>query len=257
VAGYDVTRDPIAVRRAIGVGFQDSVLDNEFSGLENLRLHARLWRMPRREAEVRIKSLLDAIGLSGRAKDGVRTYSGGMRRRLEIARALLANPLIILVDEPTVGLDPTVRHDIWMLIKQMRREQGVTVLLSTHYLEEAERVCDRVAILHEGRVVALETPRRLVADLGQHILEVAVEDGNDVVVKALADAGLCPSAPLVVADMVSLALNGDASDVDRILSLVRAARPAAAAMTLRRTTLNDVFLHLTARDGVPDHEGVA
>jgi ABC-2 type transport system ATP-binding protein len=257
VAGSDVTRDPLAVRRAIGVAFQDSVLDNEFSGLENLRLHARLWGVPRRDADARIESLLDAMALTSRAKDGVRTYSGGMRRRLEIARALLSHPRIVLLDEPTVGLDPGVRHEIWNLIMQMRRQEGVTILLSTHYLEEAENVCDRVAIVHQGRLVALDTPRRLVDELGERVLEVAVEDNPDTVVKALADAGLGTSAPLVVASTVSLTLDGDAPDVDRILSRVRATGHAAAAMTVRRTTLNDAFLHLTARNDADELDGVA
>jgi ABC-2 type transport system ATP-binding protein len=249
VAGHDVTLDPLGVRRAIGVAFQDSVLDNEFSGLENLRLHARLWGVSRREADARIESLLDVMELTSRAKDGVRTYSGGMRRRLEIARALLTHPRIVLLDEPTVGLDPAVRREIWNLIRQMRRNEGVTILLSTHYLEEAESVCDRVAIVHQGRLVAVDMPQRLVDELGHHVLEVAVEDNTDTVVEALADAGLGTDAPLVVADTVSLALNGDASDVDRILTRLRSQGLVGAAMTVRPTTLNDVFLHLTARSG--------
>jgi ABC-2 type transport system ATP-binding protein len=257
VAGHDVALDPLAVRRAIGVAFQDSVLDNEFSGLENLRLHARLWGVSRREADARIESLLDVMELTSRAKDGVRTYSGGMRRRLEIARALLTQPRIVLLDEPTVGLDPAVRREIWNLIRQMRRNEGVTILLSTHYLEEAESVCDRVAIMHQGRLVAVDMPQRLVDELGHHVLEVAVEDNTDTVVEALADAGLGTDTPLVVADMVSLALNGDASDVDRILTRLRSQGLVGAAMTVRPTTLNDVFLHLTARSGAHQPGGVA
>jgi ABC-2 type transport system ATP-binding protein len=173
-------------------------LDNDFSGLENLRLHARLHGVGRHEADRRIASLLDAMELTSRGTHGVRTYSGGMRRRLEIARALLSRPRIVLLDEPTVGLDPVVRHEIWHLIKQMRRQEGVTILLSTHYLEEAESVCDRVAIVHRGRLVALDTPRRLVEDLGENVLELVVEDNPDTVVKALADAGHWSSPPLVI-----------------------------------------------------------
>jgi ABC-2 type transport system ATP-binding protein len=115
-----------------GVAFQDSVLYTEFSGRENLRLHAQLWGMPRREAEARIDFLLEAMGLIARATDGIRSCSGGMRRRVEIARALLANPKVVLLDEPTVGLDPAVRHELWLLVERMRRQQGVTILLSTH-----------------------------------------------------------------------------------------------------------------------------
>jgi ABC-2 type transport system ATP-binding protein len=257
VAGHDVTRDPLAVRRAIGVAFQDSVLDTEFSGLENLRLHARLWSLPRREADARIEALLAAMDLTSRAKDGVRTYSGGMRRRLEIARALLTRPRIVLLDEPTVGLDPAVRREIWSLIRQMRRREGVTILLSTHYLEEAESVCDRVAILNQGHLVALDSPGRLVDELGNHILEVAVEDHQDMVVQALSDAGLGRRIPLVAAHTVSLPLDGRAADVDHILSRLPFKGTVAAAMTVRRTTLNDVFLHLTAGSDAPKLEAGA
>jgi ABC-2 type transport system ATP-binding protein len=248
VAGHDVTADPLAVRREIGVAFQESVLDNDFSGVANLRLHARLRGMTRHEADDRIEALLDVMELTARATDGVRTYSGGMRRRLEIARALLSGPRIVLLDEPTVGLDPAVRHEIWYLIKQMRRQQGATILLSTHYLEEAERVCDRVAIVHHGSLVALDTPQQLVKQLGEHVLELVVEDNPDSVVKALADASLGTGTPLVIANTVSLTLDGEAPDIERTLARVRVAGDAAAT-TVRRTTLNDAFLHLTARYG--------
>jgi ABC-2 type transport system ATP-binding protein len=246
VAGYDVTVDPMAVRQAIGVVFQDSVLDNEFSGQENLRLHARLHGVGRREANRRVAALLDVMGLTGRATDGVRTYSGGMRRRLEIARALLCRPRIVLLDEPTVGLDPAVRQEIWHLIKQMRSRENVTILLSTHYLEEAELVCDRVAIIHEGRLVALDTPRRLVNELGAHLLELVVDGNPASLAEALAGAGVGARMPLVIGNTVSLTVNGETPDADRILARVRA-RDAAASMTVRRTTLNDAYLHLTAR----------
>ena len=148
VGGHDVRTDPVAVRRSIGVVFQDSVLDNDFSGAQNLRLHARLWRVP--DAERRIASLLAAVGLTERADDVVWTYSGGMRRRLEIARALLADPKVMFLDEPTLGLDPIARRDLWQVVRTLRERHGVTIVLSTHYLEEAQDVCDRVAIVDQG-----------------------------------------------------------------------------------------------------------
>ena len=148
VGGHDVRTDPVEVRRSIGVVFQDSVLDNDFSGAQNLRLHARLWRVP--DAERRIASLLAAVGLTERADDVVWTYSGGMRRRLEIARALLADPKVMFLDEPTLGLDPIARRDLWQVVRTLRERHGVTIVLSTHYLEEAQDVCDRVAIVDQG-----------------------------------------------------------------------------------------------------------
>ena len=248
VGGHDVATDPLAVRGVIGVAFQESVLDNDFSGLQNLRLQARLFGMSRRESEPLIVELLNGMGLEPRARDGVRTYSGGMRRRLEIARALLTRPRVLLLDEPTVGLDPAVRHEIWNLIKELRRREGVTILLSTHYLEEAEGVCDRVAIIHEGELMGLDTPTRLVESLGHQLIEVTVEGDARDVARALDGAEFGGSSWVVLANTVSMTVKGSSSEVDELLGRVRAKVEGTEAVTLKKTTLNDVFLHLTARN---------
>jgi ABC-2 type transport system ATP-binding protein len=248
VGGHDVVTDPLSVRGVIGVAFQDSVLDNDFSGLQNLRLQARLFGMSRRESEPRIAKLLEAMELENRARDGVRTYSGGMRRRLEIARALLTRPRVLLLDEPTVGLDPAVRHEIWNLIKELRRKEGVTILLSTHYLEEAESVCDRAAIIHEGELMGLDTPTRLVDSLGHQLIEVTVEGDARDAARALDGAEFGSRSLVVLANTVSMSVSGSSSEVDELLGRVRARVEGAEAVTLKKTTLNDVFLHLTARN---------
>jgi ABC-2 type transport system ATP-binding protein len=245
VAGHDVVRDALGVRSEIGVVFQESVLDNDFSALDNLRLHARLWRAPRQETEDRIASLLRMMELTERAKDGVRTYSGGMKRRLEIARALLAKPSVLFLDEPTVGLDPAVRSGIWELIQRLRRAEGATILLSTHYLEEAESVCDRVAIVHRGEIVALDSPTELLSSLGDEVLEVSVDGEAERTSRLIAEWRLSPSGPLVTGNRVSVALNDGQSRSRQVLEAVRSAGIAVAGVTVRRSTLNDVFLHLT------------
>jgi ABC-2 type transport system ATP-binding protein len=245
VAGHDVVRYPLAVRRAIGVAFQESVLDNEFSGLDNLRLHARLWRVPSATADERIDGLLEAMDLTQRARDGVRTYSGGMRRRLEIARALLSNPRVLFLDEPTLGLDPAVRQDIWESIEQLRLRSGVTVVLSTHYLEEAERVCDRVAIIHQGRMIALDTPKALLRSLGEEAVELKVEEDPGSVLQVLAGMGLNGSSPLVMGKTITIPLTDGATEAARLMAEIRGSGLTAAAMGTRRTTLNDAFLRLT------------
>ena len=254
VAGHDVVRDPLAVRRTIGVTFQESVLDNDFSGLDNLRLHARLWRVPRAEADERIAALLDAMDLTDRARDGVRTYSGGMRRRLEITRALLANPRVLFLDEPTLGLDPTVRQDIWEAIEQLRLRYGVTVVLSTHYLEEAERVCDRVAIIHEGRIVALDTPKALLKALGEEAVELKVDADPVTVLPALAGLRLNGSSPLVLGKTITIPLAEGGAQAGTLMDEIRSSSVSVAAMGIRRTTLNDAFLKLTGA-GVNGHNG--
>jgi ABC-2 type transport system ATP-binding protein len=245
VAGRSVAADPLGVRRRIGVVFQDSVLDNEFSGADNLRLHARLFGLRGDVADARIDALLRLMDLDGRADDGVRTYSGGMRRRLEIARAFLAGPRILFLDEPTVGLDPEVRNEIWRLIADLREREGVTIVLTTHYLEEAELVCDRVGILHGGVLVALDTPRRLVDALGDQIIDVRVLGDPAPVAAALTQTGVGSHPPLVASGSVSMASNASSGDLADVLGALAGAHAQVAGTAVRRATLNDVYLHLT------------
>jgi ABC-2 type transport system ATP-binding protein len=245
VAGRNVSADPLGVRQSIGVVFQDSVLDNDFSGADNLRLHARLFGLRPDSASTRIDALLRLMDLDGRADDGVRTYSGGMRRRLEIARGLLAGPRILFLDEPTVGLDPQVRNEIWRLVADLREREGVTIVLTTHYLEEAELVCDRVGILHAGRLVAIDSPRHLVDDLGAQIVEVRVLGETDPVAWALADSGAGKHAPLVTSGTVTMASDVPSGDLADVLGALAAGHPQVVGTAVRRSTLNDVYLHLT------------
>jgi ABC-2 type transport system ATP-binding protein len=255
VAGRDVATDPLGVRQRIGVVFQDSVLDNDFSGVDNLRLHAHLFGLRHEIARNRIDALLRLMDLDGRARDGVRTYSGGMRRRLEIARGLLAGPRILFLDEPTVGLDPQVRNEIWRLVADLREREGVTIVLTTHYLEEAELVCDRVGILHAGVLVALDTPRRLVDDLGEQIVEVRVLSDAAPVAAALADAGVGSQTPLVTSGSVTMPSNASSGDLADILGALAGAHSQVVGTAVRRSTLNDVYLHLTGSP--PDTGAVA
>jgi ABC-2 type transport system ATP-binding protein len=245
VAGYDVRRHGPAVRRSIGVVFQESVLDDEFTGRQNLRLHARLWSIARHTAERRIDELLAVMGLTDRADAHVRTYSGGMRRRLELARALLARPRVVFLDEPTAGLDPTVRDDLWRLVQRLRRDEGVTVVVSTHYLEEAEEVCDRVAIVDRGRVAAQGCPRELVEGLGRDLVEVKVDDDPSFAVTALSASGLGSQPPWVRGDDVVLPFSADPRDVTSLLAELHGLGLGITATTVRPTTLADVFAALT------------
>jgi ABC-2 type transport system ATP-binding protein len=245
VGGHDVVADPLGARRSIGVVFQDSVLDNDFSGLANLRLHARLWGVP--DADARIASLLEAVGLSDRASHSVLTYSGGMRRRLEIARALMARPSVLFLDEPTLGLDPIVRQKLWQTIRALREREEVTVLLSTHYLEEAENVCERVAIVDRGEIVALDEPAALIDAVGRQMLELSVDGDATGVFAALAQVGLSDGKPLRSGSTVSVASGEPPEALTERVNALALSRLGVVTMTVRPTTLNDVFLILTAR----------
>ncbi|SRR5579884_461935 len=166
VAGFDVVRQPMEVRRCIGYVPQALSADGTLTGEENLRLFARLYDVPRVERRRRVREALELMGLADAAGQLVRTYSGGMIRRLEIAQAVLHRPAVLILDEPTVGLDPVARQAVWAHLRQLRAEQRLTVFLTTHYMEEAESLCERVAIMHRGRIIVDAAPAALIASVG-------------------------------------------------------------------------------------------
>jgi ABC-2 type transport system ATP-binding protein len=176
VDGYSVVRQQVEVKRRIGVVPQQNNFEQELTGRENLLLHSLLHKIPKKIRDARIAELLAYVGLEERADDRVRDYSGGMARRLIIARALLHNPMILFLDEPTVGLDPQTRRKIWDLILLMNRS-GVTVLLTTHYIEEAESLCHRVGIIDYGKLIALGSPKQLKRNIGDYCVEFLKEFG--------------------------------------------------------------------------------
>src|SRR5262245_53580596 len=168
--GRDVATEAIAARAVSAVVFQDPVVDRALTGRRNLAIHARLWGVPGRDAGRRIDELAATFDLGDLLERRVATYSGGQRRRLEIARALVSEPRLLFLDEPTVGLDPRIRHELIDIVAGLRERFGATVLLTTHYLDEAERLCDRVGVMHDGRIVALDRPADLLAALGDQVL---------------------------------------------------------------------------------------
>ncbi|HEX9109374.1 MAG TPA: ATP-binding cassette domain-containing protein [Longimicrobiales bacterium] len=173
VAGHDPTRDPNAVRRAFGIVFQDPSLDGELTAYENLDFHGVLYHVPRATRRERIPDLLRFVGLWDRRGDQVKQFSGGMKRRLEIARGLLHHPRILYLDEPTLGLDPQTRNQLWEHVRELNRTEGITVFFTTHYIEEAEKVAQRVIIIDHGKVKAVGTPEELKAQAGAPTLEEA------------------------------------------------------------------------------------
>ena len=175
VAGFDVVSRPADVRRHIGLVFQDPTLDEYLTAEENLRFHAELYGVPRDSTEERLKDVLEMVELWDRRTSIVSTFSGGMRRRLEIARGLLHSPRVLFLDEPTVGLDPQTRSHIWSYIEELRKRESITIFLTTHYMDEAEH-CDRIAIIDHGTIVAIDSPEALKASVGQDRVELKTAD---------------------------------------------------------------------------------
>lgn len=243
LAGFDVAKEPIAARSVSSVVFQDAVVDRTLSGRANLMLHARLWAVPAGEARARIAELVDVLGLAELVDRDVGSYSGGERRRLEIARALISRPRVLFLDEPTVGLDPRIRHELLDLLTDVRDREETTILLTTHYLDEAQRLCDRVAIIHQGAIVALDTPDALLAGLGREVLELRVGGEAAVARAALGTHGIPVDTAFAVGSTLTVPLR-DTSAGDVMAALDRAG-VTAAAISSRAPSLDDVYLRLT------------
>jgi ABC-2 type transport system ATP-binding protein len=244
--GFDVARQPLHARSVSSVVFQEAVVDRGLTGRANLELHAQLWGVEPRVARARIGELAAAVGLSELLERPVERYSGGQRRRLEIARALMSEPRVLFLDEPTVGLDPRIRVELLDVVAGLRRREGMTIVLTTHYLEEAERLCDRVAIVHAGEIVALDTPAGLLAGLGGELVELRVDGEVPAALAALGARGLAAGEAYVVGSTVTLPLH-DASAGDAVAALDRAGLTATSIST-RRPSLDDVYLRLTGTD---------
>jgi ABC-2 type transport system ATP-binding protein len=243
LAGHDVARDPLAARAVSSVVFQEAVVDRVLTGRANLELHARLWNVPPADARARIGELVDALGLRGLVDRPVGGYSGGERRRLEIARALVSRPRVLFLDEPTVGLDPRIRHELLDVIAGLRTRDELTVLLTTHYLDEAERLCDRVAIIHRGAIVALDAPRTLLAGLGREILEFRVAGDPDTALAALRARDVAGDDAFAVGARVTVPLHAVAAP--DALAAAQADGLHPTDLAVRTPTLDDVYLQLT------------
>lgn len=176
VNGFDVLHNATKVRQSIGVVFQAPSSDDILTGYENLKVHALLYGIPRKLREKRISEVLELVGLEDRKNDQVKKYSGGMRRRLEIARGLLHHPKVFFLDEPTLGLDPKSRETMWKYIKKIVREEKVTIILTTHYMEEADMLCDRIGFITNGKIIALDSPSKLKQEIGGDIVKIRFSD---------------------------------------------------------------------------------
>ncbi|GAB2882226.1 ATP-binding cassette domain-containing protein [Streptomyces mayteni] len=240
VAGIDVARRPDDVRRRIGVVFQDPTADQQLTGWQNLSFHARLYGMSRRDVHAQARVLLEMVGLADRRDAPVGTYSGGMRRRLEVARALMHRPRVLFLDEPTTGLDPQSRAQVWQKLHELGRQDGVTVFLTTHYLEEAEH-CDRIAVMDHGRLVAQGTPHELKSAIGADIVRLRTGDDREAARSIRELFGLDAE---VGPDGVRIRTADGARWVPRLCAQLSS---GVTSVTVTRPSLDDVFLHHTGR----------
>lgn len=240
VAGYDVVAERDRVRQSIGLVFQDPTLDELLTGEQNLRFHGVLYGLSRQVLKDRMNKVLEMVELDSRRSDLVRTYSGGMRRRLEIARGLLHSPRVLFLDEPTVGLDPQTRLHIWDYIDELSRTEDITIFLTTHYLEEAER-CSRIAIIDAGKIVAIDTPAALKVSVGQDRVSLQTEDDAESSRQIKDRLGV--DAVVDGDSLVCMAPNGEAF----IPRLIEALDVGVRSISTHKPTLDDVFVKYTGR----------
>lgn len=241
VDGFDVVRQQSQVRQSIGLVFQDRSLDERLSALQNMRFHTMVYHVPASVREQRIEQVLRMMELWDKRQDEVRTYSGGMKRRLELARGLLHHPKVLFLDEPTLGLDPQTRTRIWEFILELRQREGATIFLTTHYMDEADKA-DRIAIIDDGKLIAIDTPEQLKKIVGKDIISVKTDDDD----RAAEDIRLRYQ---IEARRDSNGLTLEVANGEEFLpTFIREFGTKVLSVSLRRPSLDDVFLKLTGRE---------
>lgn len=258
VCGHDIVRQPARVRESVGYVSQEIAVDEFLTGQENLWLHGKLYHIPSKELALRVDEAARMVDLTDRLNDLVGTYSGGMRKRLDIAEGLLHRPQLIFLDEPTLGLDIQTRRKIWDYIRELRRE-GLTVFLTTHYMEEADQLCDRVAIIDRGELKALDTPQNLKARLGGDVISIGLADSSEAASQRARElfSGFDWISRVDVhpQGLVLIARNGDAA-IPRLVQAASESGLDIASLALKRPSLDDVFLTYTGHE-LREEEGGA
>jgi ABC-2 type transport system ATP-binding protein len=247
VAGYDIREQAAKVRDNIGVVSQAMTLDVELTARENMELHAKYFNIPKEIRRQRIKELLDIVGLADKSDFTVGSYSGGMKRKLEIIRSLIHRPQVLFLDEPTTGLDPQARNAVWEYLRKIHKEENVTVMITTHYLDEAEVLCQRVAIVDYGKVITLGTPLELKRKvMGGDVVEVVFDNLPDEAFSILQSSDFVLEVKKSE-NTLTLVVKSGAEAVPRIVELVNGKGGKIHSVTLRAPTLDDVFLEYTGR----------
>jgi ABC-2 type transport system ATP-binding protein len=259
INGFDVAKHPSQVRRSIGIIFQEPSIDDRLTGRENLEMHANLYAVPIAERKDRIQEVLKLVELEDRADSLMRTYSGGMRRRLEIARGLVHHPKVLFLDEPTLGLDPQTREHIWSYVSELSKRENITMILTTHYMEEADKLCDRIAIVDYGKIIALDEPERLKDKMEGDIISVKTEAPKQLGEK-LTEMKLAENIQPLEGELKLVVKHGGAL-VPRIAEIAAKSGIHIESISIHEPSLEDVFLHYTGRkirpEGGEEYHGLA
>lgn len=244
VNGIDIQGDQDGVRKSIGIVFQDQSLDEELTAWENMDFHGRLYRIPKKVREERITELLHLVELDERKKSLVKTFSGGMRRRLEIARGLLHEPAVLFLDEPTLGLDPQTRNHLWDYIHTLNQTKRITIILTTHYMDEADRLCDRIAIIDRGTIIAMDTPEELKKRVGGDVVTVTSPDAERIA-NEISASWITGAEPHD--GQVTIRLRSAEEHITELIQLFGERSYEITSVSIHKPTLEDVFLHYTGK----------
>jgi ABC-2 type transport system ATP-binding protein len=251
LAGYDVARERDKVRETIGLVFQDPSLDDRLTARENLEFHAYAYRVPKEVREARFSEVLEMVDLKDRAKDRVMTFSGGMKRRLEIARGLLHYPKVLFLDEPTIGLDPQTRNYIWEYINELKKRHDITIFLTTHYMDEAEN-CDRIAIIDYGEIGALDTPEALKSQVGGDVVQIKTSDDDEAERVLIEDYKVEILQDKRGGECLCFEVESGESFIP---NFIKEFPLSINSISVHRPTLDDVFLKLTGHEIRPEEAG--
>lgn len=243
VNGFDIRTQRDDVRKSIGMVFQDPTLDDELTAYENLDFHGRLYDMPKEIRQKKIIELLKLVELEDRKKSLVKTYSGGMKRRLEIARGLLHEPKVLFLDEPTLGLDPQTRNRLWEYIKKLNQEKGLTIILTTHYMDEADKLCDRVAIIDHGKIIALDTSLNLENKIGGDVITFETTN-KEKLSHLLKECKWCKSIKIHNGS-ITINVQDAGKKVAELVRLAEKNKIKIDSIMIHKPSLEDVFLYFT------------
>jgi ABC-2 type transport system ATP-binding protein len=245
INGFDIIKQPDNVRKSIGIVFQDPSLDDDLTAMENIQMHAALYGIPASERKQKIEKALQIVNLEKQSKAIVKTFSGGMKRRLEIARGLVHEPKILFLDEPTIGLDPQTRASIWEHIKQLNKEKKITIILTTHYMDEADQVCDKIAIIDSGKIIAKGTPESLKNSMGGDIISLACNVSKKCIESMQKISWI---KTIKTHDgFLDVTVEKGEEKIPELLRLMEKNGIKIDSVNLRKPSLDDVFLHYTGK----------
>lgn len=247
IDNLDLKKDSKKIRNIIGLVFQESILDEDLSAYDNLDIHARLYKIPKEKREKRIKELLKLVSLEKVADNKVSTFSGGMKRKVELIRTLVSDPKILFLDEPTLGLDPVARRAIWNYIRELNKKQGLTIILTTHYMDEADLLCDRVGIINKGVFKIIDSPEKLKKALKGDIIEIKTNKISDEIISMIKKLRYVKDVDLLENSIRLYVTNGE-EKIERIIDFFKSNDLKIKSIMLKRPTLEDVFLHFTGEE---------